>query len=123
MNQNELASKLSKKLRINVKVAHSVIGSVWDSVYDALAAGQDIKLGKVGKIVVAVRGKRVGRNPMTGEEYELPAHNCLKIVLSGKLKRALVAAPLVQRTKGNHGFHSRPELRMTANAATSTQGS
>lgn len=60
----------------------------------ALAAQEVVSTGEfnlpgLGRLVMAERKERTGRNPQTGEEIEIPARTTVKFKVSKKAKAAL----------------------------------
>ena len=53
--------------------AEMIVDTIFDSMADALARGDDIEIRGFGSLRVKDRGARVGRNPKTGESVHIPA--------------------------------------------------
>jgi len=72
------ADKVEKSKKISKKEAEFYGECFLDLIKDTLASGEDVKL--VGYFNLEILGKeqRVGRNPQTGEEIAIPAHNVIK---------------------------------------------
>lgn len=60
-------------------------------IIDALKQGKDFAIPGVGKIKVIQKAARVGRNPRTGENVNIPAQKTIKLSISSTLKEALNA--------------------------------
>jgi DNA-binding protein HU-beta len=63
----------------------------------ALAITETKKIGSfilpgIGKLVLSKRKARVGRNPATGEEIEIPARTVVKMRIAKACKEAIVPA-------------------------------
>jgi len=55
-------------------------------VEDTIRAGGEIPFKGLGKFKVHHRKARLGRNPMTGEEIQIPAKTVVKFTVSKSLK-------------------------------------
>lgn len=60
-------------------------------IIDALKQGKDFAIPSVGKIKVIQKAARVGRNPRTGENVNIPAQKAVKLSISSTLKEILNA--------------------------------
>lgn len=79
MTKSEFAKKVKRALNLkNEKDAKAVIDKVADVVMEVLKAGDEVKLGELGKFMVTERAARKCRNPQTGEAMEVPAHKVVK---------------------------------------------
>ena len=61
------------------------------AIIDALKQGKDFAIPGVGKIKVIQKAARVGRNPRTGENVNIPAQKAVKLSISSTLKEILNA--------------------------------
>jgi DNA-binding protein HU-beta len=61
------------KTGITKKQAAAAVGTILDSVKDALAAGDRVSLVGFGSFSVKKRAAREGRNPRTGKPLKIPA--------------------------------------------------
>ena len=52
--------------------------------------GEQVKIASFGTFLVRDKAKRIGRNPKTGEEHEIPPRRVLVFRASQVLKQALV---------------------------------
>jgi DNA-binding protein HU-beta len=73
LNKTELVSSVAEKAEITKKEAEKVVGAVFASVEEALAKGDKVQLVGFGTFEVKQRAARIGRNPKTGEEINIPA--------------------------------------------------
>jgi DNA-binding protein HU-beta len=67
----------------------AVVDSLTDIVHEQLAQGGEVTLPGVGKLIVAERAARTGRNPQTGKAIELPATKVPKFKAAKALKDAV----------------------------------
>lgn len=73
MNKNELVAAVAEKAGLTKKDADKAVAAVFDSIQEALAAGEKIQIIGFGIFEVKERPARKGRNPRTGEDIEIPA--------------------------------------------------
>ncbi len=72
MNKTDLVNNLVEK-GFRRADAEKAVGSVFEAMTTALAAGEKIQLVGFGSFEVVQRAERVGRNPRTNEEIRIPA--------------------------------------------------
>ena len=89
MNKPELISVMAEKSGLTKKDAESALDAFVDTITEALAKGDKVQLIGFGAFEVKERAARVGRNPQTKEEIQIPASKsaCFK---PGKALKAAV---------------------------------
>ena len=78
-NQTGLSKKDSEK----------AVNAAFDTITEALAAGDKVQLVGFGAFEVKERGARIGRNPKTKEEIEIPASRVASFKVGKALKEAV----------------------------------
>ncbi len=73
MNKSELIAKMAEKTEMTKKDSEKVLKAFIESVEEALAANEKVQLVGFGTFEVKERAARVGRNPRTKEEIQIPA--------------------------------------------------
>ena len=73
MNKTTLIAKIAEKSELNKKQAEAALNAFIDSVTEALKAGEKVQLMGFGTFEVKERAARIGRNPATKENIEIPA--------------------------------------------------
>lgn len=73
MNKTELVAAVSAKCDVTKKDAEAIINAFMGSIIDALKEGDKVQLIGFGSFEVRERAARVGRNPSTHEEIQIPA--------------------------------------------------
>ncbi|HHY98521.1 MAG TPA: HU family DNA-binding protein [Firmicutes bacterium] len=73
MNKADLVSSVAEKVDLKKKDVETVVTAVFDTIGEALAAGDKVQLVGFGTFAVKNRAPRVGRNPQTGEEIKIAA--------------------------------------------------
>ena len=92
MSQSEIINHFAEKFELK----RAVVKEVFEEL--ASLAGSEVKkngefvLPGFGKIVLAKRNARVGRNPATGESINIPAKTTLKFRIGKAMKDSVVPA-------------------------------
>ncbi len=73
MNKAELIAAVAEKTGLSKKDSEKAVNAAIDSIVDTLVAGEKVSIVGFGAFDVKERGVRVGRNPKTREEIEIPA--------------------------------------------------
>ena len=73
MNKAELVAAVAEKVDLKKKDVETVVGAVFDTIGETLAAGEKVQLVGFGTFAVKERAARVGRNPQTGKEIKIAA--------------------------------------------------
>ena len=73
MNKTELIAAVAEKTGMTRKDAATVVGATFDTIIASLQAGDKVQVSGFGNFEVKERGARVGRNPHTKEEIQIPA--------------------------------------------------
>ena len=91
MNKQELIKGLSEKAGVSQKDAGAVLEAFIESVTETLKAKDKLTLIGFGIFEAVERGARVGRNPKTGEEINIPATVSPKFKPGKTLKDAIAS--------------------------------
>lgn len=89
MNKAELVSAVAEKTGISKKDSEKAVNAAFDTITEALAAGDKVQLVGFGAFEVKERGARIGRNPKTKEEIEIPASRVASFKVGKALKEAV----------------------------------
>jgi integration host factor subunit beta len=74
MTKSELIELIARKqLQFTQKDVELAVNQIIDSMIESLAAGDRIEIRGFGSFSLHHRQARMGRNPKTGEQVELPA--------------------------------------------------
>ena len=73
MNKSELINAVAEKAALSKKDAENAVTAALDVITAALAEGEEIRLVGFGTFEVKKREARMGRNPKTKEEIQIPA--------------------------------------------------
>ncbi|MEG2353171.1 MAG: HU family DNA-binding protein [Clostridium sp.] len=73
MNKSELISIMSEKSKLTKKDAEAALKAFIESVEEALENNEKVQLIGFGTFETRERAARIGRNPRTKEEIQIPA--------------------------------------------------
>ena len=73
MNKAELISAVSEKTGLSKKDSEKAINATFDTIGESLEAGEKVQLVGFGVFDIKERAARIGRNPKTKQEIEIPA--------------------------------------------------
>ena len=73
MNKTQLIKKVAAESGLSGKQATAVVESVFATIVDTVAAGENVSLLGFGTFEKKHRDARTGRNPATGEAMEFAA--------------------------------------------------
>ena len=90
MNKAELINAVAASADVSKKDTEAVITAMLDTITDALKEGDKVQLVGFGSFDVKKRAARIGRNPRTKEEIEIPA-TVLPVFKAGKLLKDTVS--------------------------------
>ena len=73
MNKAELIATVAEKTGLSKKDSEKAVNAAFDTITEALAAGDKVQLVGFGSFEVKTRAERIGRNPATGAEIKIAA--------------------------------------------------
>ena len=89
MNKAELISAVAEKTGLSKKDSEKAVNAALDSITEVLTAGEKVQIVGFGSFEVKERSARVGRNPRTKEEIEIPASRVPTFKVGKALKDAV----------------------------------
>lgn len=89
MNKAELISAVAERTGFPKKDCDQAVNAALDVITEALRAGDKVQLVGFGAFEVKVREARVGHNPRTQEEIEIPATRTPAFRVGKALKEAV----------------------------------
>ena len=90
MNKSELIAEVALKAELTKKDADAAVNAVIDAITDSLKKGDKVQLVGFGSFEVKKRAARIGRNPKTKEEIEIPATR-VPVFKAGKVLKDAVS--------------------------------
>lgn len=93
MNKQELVKEVSKKLKVSTKSVADVIDAAIEEIKKSVSQGNKVGLVGFGSFEQRKRAARTGRNPRTGEAFQIQAKK-VPIFCAGKDFRTRVGGAL-----------------------------
>ncbi len=90
--KSEIIDAIAQKTSVEKKVAEAMLDCLAQLAYEH--AKDEFTLPGIGKLVVVQRKARMGRNPGTGAEIQIPAKRALTFRVAKAAKDAILAAEL-----------------------------
>ena len=84
-----LAAALAETHEMSKKQAETVLGDFVGNIVKHLKKGERIRIGGLGILQVRKRAARIGRNPATGEQIQIPAKRVVKFRVAKAAKDAV----------------------------------
>ena len=72
-NKAELVDRVAKKTQLTKKDVSAAVDALFETIQEALQAGEKVQVIGVGNFEVRERAARKGRNPQSGEEIQIEA--------------------------------------------------
>ena len=89
MRKPELIAAVAKKTGMPESKASDAVNSVFGTISDVLAQGDEVAISGFGTFRVAARRAREGRNPQTGEPMKIRAGKTPRLTPGASLKRTV----------------------------------
>lgn len=89
MNKSELIAAVADRSALTKTAAGNALNAIFNTVAERLKKGESVNIIGFGSWEVVHRAARVARNPQTGEEIKLAAHNVAKFTPGKSLKDAV----------------------------------
>ena len=84
-----ISEVLNKDLGIPVKDSINYVDEILEIVKSTIEKGESVKISGFGTFSIIEKGKRIGRNPKTREEIEIPPRKVVTYHVSQVLKKEL----------------------------------
>lgn len=72
-NKTELVDRVAKKTQLTKKDVSAAVDALFETIQEALQAGEKVQVIGFGNFEVRERAARKGRNPQSGEEIQIEA--------------------------------------------------
>ena len=89
MRKQDLVKSVAQRTKQPESQVLSVVNTTFDSIRDALAAGEEVTITGFGSFRISERGAREGRNPQTGERITIASRRSPSFRPGTQLKRAV----------------------------------
>ena len=91
MKKTEIIAAVAEKTGHSKKIAEQIIDAAFDTIAGAVAKGDKVQLLGFGSFEARERAGRVGRNPKTLEEIQIPATRVPAFKAGKALKEAVAS--------------------------------
>jgi len=95
MSKQSIINEVAKELNTTTKEAKPIVDAVFEQLKISLEKGINVEISGFGKFLIRLKNKRIGRNPMTGEEAEITSRKVVTFKPSKLFRDA------VNNSKGN----------------------
>ena len=89
MTKAELVEKVSGQINLTKKQTEIIVNTVFQSITESLSEGKKVELRGFGSFRIRERNARLGRNPKSGVQVDVPAKR-VPFFKAGKELRELV---------------------------------
>jgi DNA-binding protein HU-beta len=90
LSKSQVAAAIAEKNAITKRQAVEILDSICQLAYKQ--AKNTFTLPGLGKLVLVNRAARIGRNPATGEQIQIPAKRVVKFRVAKAAKDAILGA-------------------------------
>ena len=90
MNKSEFITALQAKTGLAKADVTKLVNAYGEVVIEAVSKGEDVRLIGFGTFGTSERAARVGRNPHTGQEIQIPAKKVVKFRIAKVAKDAIL---------------------------------
>jgi integration host factor subunit alpha len=91
LTKAEMADRLFEEVGLNKREAKEFVDAFFESIRNALEAGDNVKLSGFGNYQLREKNQRPGRNPKTGEEIPISARRVVTFRPGQKLRARVEA--------------------------------
>jgi len=89
MTKADLVDTIFEKIGLSKKEAQEVIETLFDTMKQTFTEGESVKIPEFGTFNVRKKMSRRGRNPKTGEDFEITPRKVITFKASNQLKSAI----------------------------------
>jgi len=89
LTKRDLVNYLNVKLGLPKKDCIVIVENFFSEISEALAKGEEVKLPGLGNFKTSYKKSRPGRNPKTGDKYQIKARNVINFKAGKKLREQL----------------------------------
>ena len=82
----QLSEAVYQEVGLSRNESADLVESVLHEIGDSLVKGETVKISSFGSFYVREKGRRIGRNPKTGEEYAIEARRVVTFKAGRKLR-------------------------------------
>ena len=86
LTKKHLSEKLKKELKLSVDISDSLVDEFFQAIKMTLRSQKNLKLSGFGSFETYVTKERMGRNPKSMENYNIPSQNKVRFSPTSKAK-------------------------------------
>ena len=86
LTKKDLSAILKKEFKLSVDTSDSLVDEFFQAIKTTLRSKKNLKLSGFGTFETFTTKDRMGRNPKTMEEFEIPAQNKVRFSSTSKAK-------------------------------------
>ena len=86
VTKKDLRAILKKELNLSEETSESLVDEFFEAIKTTLRSKKNLKLSGFGTFETFTTKDRMGRNPKTMEEFEIPAQNKVRFSSTSKAK-------------------------------------
>lgn len=90
MTKSQFIAALAEKASLSKKEAIALWENIVEMIYSEVKNNEEVTLPGLGKLVKKNRKARMGRNPATGEEIQIPAKTVVKFRIAKAAKDSIL---------------------------------
>lgn len=90
MTKSQILQALADKTEMSKKDVSTLMDAITDLAYVEVKKNGEFAVPGIGKLVKVHRAARMGRNPATGEEIQIPAKTVVKFRVAKAAKDAVL---------------------------------
>ena len=92
MRKDDIVRRIAEEMELTHVKAEDVVHAIFEEIKDALQQGDSVILRRFGSFQVRDKRARVGRNPKTGQEADIPARRVVRFKAGNAFKEAVNGA-------------------------------
>ena len=77
ISRDEIAEAMKSEFGFNRKLCLDIVNDIIDIIIEGLKLDKKVKIHNFGTFKLNTKGNRVGRNPKTKEEFNIPSRNVI----------------------------------------------
>lgn len=91
LNKPDFVTLLAEHCKVTKKDAEAMYDSVFGTLTDAVASGEEVAIPGLGRVKIVERAARMANNPQTKEKISVPAKKTPKFQFSKNIKEAVAS--------------------------------
>jgi integration host factor subunit alpha len=88
INKSDITNNIAFELSISHKLAKNLLNNFINKIISH-SDERSVKISNFGTFVRKFSPERIGRNPKTGQEYDISKRSQLRLIISGKTKEKI----------------------------------